>query len=153
MSSKDLTGLADETGVARSGMTVRELFEECARARVAGIPFCDAKGKIVGKASIRNILKETCIPSFFIDHVKLMGDHLDALSFPPVHEQKLFAKTIDEFIVKDFAHVSSASTLTKALASMEAHDSTYCFVIDADGTYHGVISIVHAAMRMLERNR
>lgn len=153
METYDLIGLADETGIATPGMTVRELFEECAKARVPGIPFRDASGEIVGNASIRNILKNTCIPGFMIENVHILGDQLDALRFPPIQEKKLLEKTIDDFILSDFAQITPASPLPKALACMEAHDTSYCFVIGSDHTYHGVVSIVHAAMRILERNK
>ena len=34
------------TRVARAGMTVREVFEECSRANTPGLPFCDDDGQI-----------------------------------------------------------------------------------------------------------
>ena len=153
MAAYDLTKFADETGVATPGMTVRELFEECARARVAGLPFRNGDGEIVGKASMRNILKEVCIPQFMVENVRILGDQLEALRFPEIQEKQLLDTKIDDFILSDFAQITPTSPLSKALACMEAHDTTYCFVIDDDHKYYGVISIVHAAMRILERNK
>ena len=153
MAQFDLTKFADPTGIAVPGMTVRELFEECSKARVAGLPFRDASGKIAGKASIRNILKEVCLPDFMVENANVLGDTLDTLRFPEIEERRLLETRIDDFIFPDFAQITPASPLSKALARMEAHDTTYCFVIDANQKYYGVLSIVHVAMRILERNQ
>ncbi len=153
MAQFDLTKFADPTGIAVPGMTVRELFEECSKARVAGLPFRDASGKIAGKASIRNILKEVCLPDFMVENAHILGDTLETLRFPEIEERKLLETRIDDFIFPDFAQITPASPLSKALARMEAHDTTYCFVIDADHKYYGVLSIVHVAMRILERSQ
>jgi len=47
------------TAIAHPGMTVLDVFRECVKADVPGIPFQDGKGNITGKASIRHVLKET----------------------------------------------------------------------------------------------
>ena len=153
MPQYDLTKFADPTGIATPGMTVRQLFEECSKARVAGLPVRDASGKFIGKASIRNILKEVCLPDFMVENAHILGDTLEALRFPEIEEHRLLETRIDDFIIEDFAQIAPASPLSKALARMEAHDTTYCFVIDSDQKYYGVLSIVHVAMRILERNQ
>ncbi len=148
----NLMRFAVPTAVAGPGMTVRELFEACIEADVSGIPYRDASGKIVGKASIRNILKEVCIPQFMIDNAALLGDTLTALKFPQIREEWLLNLTIDDYIVSDAPQITPASPVAKALAIMEAHDTTYLFVVDADHEYHGTVTIVHIASRVLARN-
>ena len=148
----NLIRFAVPTAVAGPGMTVRELFRACVEADVPGIPFRAANGEIVGKASIRHILKEVCIPQFMIDNVALLGDQIEALKFPLIEEERLLSLEIDEFILPDAAHITPQSPVAKALAVMEAHDTTYLFVIDDEHNYHGTLNIVSLARRMLDRN-
>jgi len=148
----NLTQFAVPTAVAVPGMTVRELFTECVQANVAGLPFRAASGEFVGKASIRHVLGEVCIPQAMIEHAGLLGDSIEGLQFPEVKEQWLLDLTIDDFILSDAATITPASPLAKALAVMESHDTTYLFVIDAEHNYHGTVSIVSLARRLLDRN-
>ena len=139
------------TAVAAPGMTVRELFDACATADVPGIPFRNAEGKIVGKASIRHVLKETCIPRFMVDNVRVLGDELDGLRIPTIRAREILDMTLDQFILPDMAVITPLSPISKALAVMEHHDTTYLFVIDEEHEYHGTISIMKVARRILER--
>ena len=43
------------TAVARAGMTIGEVFEECVARDVSGIPFVDGQGKVSGRVSIGEI--------------------------------------------------------------------------------------------------
>jgi CBS-domain-containing membrane protein len=138
------------TAVAAPGMTVRELFRECVRADVPGIPFCDADGRFTGKASIRHVLKESCIPHFLVHNARLLGDQLESLKIPEVKARRMLELEVDTFILPDLPTITPASPIAKALAIMENHDTTYVFVIDADGRYHGTISIMKVADRILE---
>jgi CBS-domain-containing membrane protein len=147
-----LIQFAVPTAVAVPGMTVRELFTECIKADVAGLPFRAANGKFTGKASIRHVLREVCIPQAMIEHARLLGDDIEALRFPRIRKQWLLDQTIDDFILSDAATITPASPLAKALAIMENHDTTYLFVIDADDKYHGTLSIVSLARRLLDQD-
>lgn len=147
-----LIQFAVPTAVAVPGMTVRELFTECIKADVAGLPFRAANGKFTGKASIRHVLREVCIPQAMIEHARLLGDDIEALRFPRIRKQWLLDQTIDDFILSDAATITPASPLAKALAIMENHDTTYLFVIDANDKYHGTLSIVSLARRLLDRD-
>jgi CBS domain-containing protein len=149
-SAMSLTQFAVPTAVAVPGMTVRELFTECVRADVAGLPFRAASGDFTGKASIRHVLREVCIPQAMIDHARLLGDDIEALRFPRIRKQWLLEQTIDDFILRDLPTVTPASPLAKALAIMESHGTTYLFVIDADIKYYGTLSIVSLARRLLK---
>ena len=146
----DLSKFVVPTPVASPGMTVRELFEACAQADVPGIPFRNADGRIVGKASIRHVLRETCIPGFMIDNARLLGDKLNGLSVPDLLSRRILDMTLDEFVLPDMATITPQSPISKALAVMEHHDTTYLFVIDAEDKYHGTVSIMKVASRILE---
>lgn len=147
-----LIQFAVPTAVAEPGMTVRELLAECVKADVAGLPFRAVDGEFVGKASIRYVLREVCIPHAMIEHARLLGDSIKALRFPEIREKWLLDQTIDDYILADFATMTPASPLAKALAVMESHDTTYLFVIDDEHNYHGTLSIVSLARRLLDRN-
>lgn len=136
-----LTNLIIPTGVARPGMTVAQVFQECVRADVPGIPFQDADGKITGKASLRHVLKVNCIPDFMVQHSHLLGDKLGHLHIREEHAREVLTLTIDSFILPDMAVAGSATPVAKALAIMEDLDTTYLFVID-QGVYRGMISIM-----------
>lgn len=146
----DLIKFVVPTPVASPGMTVREVFEACAQADVPGIPFRNAAGRIVGKASIRHILRETCIPSFMIDNARVLGDELNGLRVPEIRARRILDMTLDEFVLPRMAVITPQSPISKALAVMEHHDTTYLFVIDKDNKYHGTVSIMKVASRILE---
>jgi len=148
----NLTDFAVPTAIAEPGMTVRQLFAACIEADVPGIPYRAASGEITGKASVRNILKAVCIPQFMVDNAALLGDRIEALRFPLIEEERLLDQTIDDFILADAPQIGPASPIAKALAIMEAHDTTYLFVIDARHNYHGTVTICHVADRILKRN-
>lgn len=148
----NLTNYAVDTAIATPGMTVRELFDACVQADVPGLPFRAANGRFTGKASIRYILRENCIPQFMVDTVSMLGDRIEALKFPQIEEQELLDIRIDDYILSDAATITPASPVAKALAVMEAHDTTYAFVIDADQNYYGTVTIMHIARRILERS-
>jgi hypothetical protein len=59
-----LNELIVPTAVATPGVSVETLFRECAAKQMPGLPFRDASGRIIGKASIRHVLKMTCIPDY-----------------------------------------------------------------------------------------
>lgn len=148
----NLIEFAVPTASAFPGMTVRELFVECVKANAAVLPFQAASGKFTGRASIRHILGEVCIPEAMIEHSRLLGDTITALQFPPIREKELLDMTIDEFIVKDIPTITPASPMVKALAVMQSYSTSYLFVIDREHKYHGTLSTVSLARRLLERN-
>jgi hypothetical protein len=147
----DLMQVAVPTAVAVPGMSVLTLFQACIEANVPGLPYRDASGQIVGKASMRHILKETCIPQFMVRHARLLGDNLEPLRVPDEKAQRMLAMTIDEFVLPDVAMVTPTSPVAKAIAVMESHDTTYLFLIDKEGIYHGTVSIMGLAKCILEQ--
>ena len=144
-----LLDLVVPTAVATPGIGVEAVFLECIAKQVPGIPFRDANGKIVGKASIRHVLKMSCIPDFMVKHAGLLGDHMERLVVPVEEAHKMLALPIDPFVLPDMAVINSEAPVFKALAVMEKHDTTYLFVIDGD-EYHGTISIMGMGRAVLE---
>lgn len=144
-----LSNLIIPTAVARPGMLVREVVRECVRANVPGIPFQAADGRITGKASIRHILKENCIPDFMVKHARLLGNEIRHLSIPEAQFRQVMALTIDAFVLPNMAVANSSTPLSKALAIMEDEDTTYLFVID-EGEYKGIVSIMGIGQVMLD---
>lgn len=144
----NLRDLAVPTALATPGMRVAELFRECVRAQMPGIPFRDAAGRIAGKASIRHILKMTCLPDYLIRHSHMLGDGIQHLRLPEIYGRDILDLSIDGFILPALPRVNSAAPVTKALAIMEQEDTTYIFVLDGD-EYHGALSIMSLARHLL----
>lgn len=144
-----LLDLVVPTAVATPGTLVETVFRECIDKQVPGIPYRDASGKIVGKASIRHVIKVTCIPDAMVKHAAILGDHLAGLAVPAEKARSMLALPIDPFVLPDMAVINSEAPLFKALAVMERYDTTYLFVID-EGVYHGTISIMGVGRAILD---
>ena len=141
--------LAVSTPVAHPGMTIEQLFMACVEAGVPGIPYRDAKGQIAGKASMRNMVKVSCLPDFMVKHHHLLGDEIEHLRMPEVKAKDMANKVIDPFILSDLPQVNGDAPISKALAIMENHDTTYLFVTD-EHEYHGVVTMMSIARRLLQ---
>jgi CBS domain-containing protein len=148
----ELSDLIIPTGEARPGMSLRGVFEECVRRNVPGLPFRDAAGRIAGKASMRHVLKETCIPEFLWRHADLLGDDIPTLKVPEAKVRQILQLPIDPFVLKRAARITSTSPIAKALAVMEDYDTTYIFVVDKDEHYRGVVTIMAVAQCMLDND-
>lgn len=145
-----LRDLAIPTALAEPGMLVSDLFRECIRVQMPGIPFRDATGEISGKASIRHILKMTCLPDYLIKYARTLGDDIEHLRLPEIHGQEILGRTIDDFILPSLPRINSSAPVSKALAMMELEDTTYIFVLDGN-EYHGAISIMSLAHCLLAK--
>ncbi len=147
-----LAEFAVPTAIAFPGMTVRELFSECVEANVAVLPYRAANGDFTGRASIRRIFREVCIPEAMIEHARLLGDTITALQLPPLREREMLDMPIDELIIKGIPTITPASPMAKAIAVMESHATSYLFVIDDEQHYYGTLSTVSLARRLLDQN-
>jgi hypothetical protein len=136
------------TALAEPGMTVEALFRECIEKQVPGLPFRDTQGRLSGKASIRNVLKLCAIPDYMVTHAALLGNELDALSIPALQARTMLSLPVDRFILPDLPLVGRRAPVTKALAVMERHDTTYLFVADGDD-YAGCVSIMGIAAAVI----
>jgi hypothetical protein len=139
-----LNDLMVPTAVATPGMPVAELFRECAVRQVPGIPFRDAAGHIVGKASVRHVLKMNCVPDYLVKNASVLGNTLTGLTLVEDHARAMLKMSVDAFVLPDMAVVSHEAPVAKTLAVMERHNTTYLFVIDGDD-YYGCISIMGIA--------
>lgn len=90
------------TGVAKAGMTVRAVFEECVQRNVPGIPYCDENGQVIGRVSIRHTLKQTCIPQYMVKAAHLLGDSLLHVSIPEVLTREILDMPVDPFLLEEY---------------------------------------------------
>ncbi|KAA6182027.1 CBS domain-containing protein [Thiohalocapsa marina] len=147
-----LDDLIVPTAVAKPGTKVQDVFRECVVRQVPGIPFKDASGRIIGKASIRHVLKMNCIPDYMVRHAALLGNTLTGLGIQAEKARRMLDHAVDSFVLADMATIVPNAPIEKALAVMERHDTTYLFVIDGD-EYFGCVSIMgiaEAVMRYAE---
>lgn len=128
------------TRVAQAGMTVRDLFVECARANTPALPYCDDSGRITGRVSLKNILIKTCLPEFMVESARMLGDQLSHMQDMGSETRHILDSPIDPYVQKPHASLTSDSLAVKALALMEHSDTNYVFVVD-EGHYLGVITI------------
>jgi len=132
------------TTVAKAGMTVRELFEECTRANTPGLPFCDVSGQITGRVTLKNILKHGCLPEYLVEMAHVLGEQLTNLQDMKTVAEWLLSNTVDQYKQEPHLSITSASSAIKALAMMEREDTSYIFVVD-EGKYKGVVTIHYLA--------
>ncbi len=143
-----LINLAIPTLVVSRGMTLCEVFRECAQRNVAGLPYVDGHGTIVGRLSLRDIIKNTCIPDFLIDAAHYLGDNIHTVDLPPEQCRAILTRDAKDYVLETIATVSSESPLIKGLAIMERYNSSYLFLVD-DGDYKGVVTRMAIIRRML----
>ncbi len=128
------------TGVARSGMTVREFFEECSRVGAPGLPFCDASGAIRGRVTLKNILMLSCLPDFMVELAMVLGEQLSHMQDMATETTHLLDGSVDTYVQEPHISLTSDSPAVKALAMMGKSDTSYIFVVD-QGKYLGVVTI------------
>jgi CBS domain-containing protein len=139
--------LAIPTKVIRSGDTVGTVLEECVRADVGGLPFVDHHGHIQGRASIRYIMREHCIPHETVRAAHFIGDHAE-YPLPDVEVNALLALPIEPLIIPAVPTVSFNTPIIKGMAIMEQYGTSYLFLVD-DGEYHGIVTRIRIARRIL----
>lgn len=147
-----LLDIVVRTGVARAGMTIAEVFDECVASNVPGIPFCNESDRVVGRVSIRHTLKHTCIPEYMVKAAHLLGDDIEHLSTFHIQPQEILKMPIDPLVLKEIASVTPRSPIIKALAIMESFNSGYIFLIDSD-KYQGIVTRMGIAKLLLETVR
>ncbi|AHF02458.1 hypothetical protein MARPU_00275 [Marichromatium purpuratum 984] len=146
-----LIELAVPTLVVRPGMTLREVFRECVRCSVGGLPYADAEGRICGRVSLRHIVKHTCIPDFLVGAAHYLGDNIDNVDLPEARRRAILAEEASGYVLESRATISAGSPLIKGLAIMERYNSSYLFLVDA-GEYRGVVTRMAIVGCMLARD-
>jgi CBS domain-containing protein len=146
-----LERLATMTGFMRHGMTLRDFFQETVRCNVPGLPFVDENDQIVGRISIRDVYKSIAVPDSLLRIADAMGDgeQISKLDLPEIEVLKTMASPVENYLLEKIPAVSPRSSVVKALALMEVHNSSYIFLIE-DGKYEGVVTRMIIAERMLE---
>lgn len=144
-----LQRLAIDTGVMHKGMTLRDFFEETARCHVPGLPYVDEENRIVGRISVRDVYKHIALPDHILTLADAMGDRTDKIDLSERRVLKAFAEPVEDHVLQNIPSVSPNSSLVKALALMESHNTHYIFLIE-DGEYKGVVTRMVIANRMLE---
>lgn len=133
------------TRVAKDGMTVREVFEECFRANIPALPFCTKSGRIRGRVTLKNILKVSCLPEYMIESARILGEEMFCMDDVEAKAKQLLETPVDDYVQEPTAlALSSEAPVIKALALMEQNDTSYLFVVD-DGQYQGAVTIQRLA--------
>lgn len=128
------------TTVARAGMSVREFLRECSKANTPGLPFCDDDGRIVGRITVKNILKCSCLPEYLVQTARVLGEQISSVQDMEAIAEQLLKDSAERYLQAPHISITSASSATKALAMMEHSDTSYLFVVD-EGQYQGVVAI------------
>ena len=128
------------TLVARSGMSVREFFEECSRVSSPGLPYCDDSGSICGRVTLKNILMRSCLPEFMVELAMVLGEQLSHMQDMATETTQLLDSPVDSYVQEPHISLTSDSPAVKALAMMGKSDTSYVFVVD-NGIYQGVVTI------------
>ncbi len=144
-----LERLAIMTGYMRKGMTLRDFFGEAVRRNVPGLPFVDEQDRIVGRISIRDVYKKIAVPDSVLRVADAMGDQTDRLDLPEMKVIEALRSPVESFLLENMPAVSPQSTIVKALALMEVHNTSYIFLIE-NGVYSGVVTRMEIAQRMLK---
>jgi len=141
--------LAIMTGFMRSGMTLYDFFTEAVRSNVPGLPYVDAQDRIVGRISVRDVYKKIEVSDSVLRLADAMGDNTDRLDLTEMKVLEAMEMPIENFLLEDVPLVSPQSTVIKALALMEVHNTSYIFLVE-DGRYSGVVTRMVITRRMLE---
>lgn len=137
------------TKVAMPGTTVREVFAECTRINSPGLPFCDTRGYITGRVTLKNILRHSCLPDFMVELAMVLGDQLSHMQDMSTETAHLLDEPVDQYVQEAHITLTSDSPAIKALAMMEQGDTSYIFVVEGD-RYLGVVTIQSLAARLIE---
>ena len=132
-------------------MTLRDFFQETVRCNVPGLPYVDEHDHIIGRISIRDVYKCIAVPDNILRIADAMGDgdQMGNLDMPEMKALEVMATPVENYLLEKIPTVSPSSTVVKALALMEVHNSSYIFLIE-DGQYKGVVTRMIIAKRMLE---
>ena len=147
----DLKSVTVPTGVARTGMTVRQVFEECMRAHTPGLPFCDEHGLVTGRVTLKYILKRQYLPEHMVEMARVLGEHVSDVEDMVLLAKQLFENKIDSYTQRPHASLTSTSSIVKALALMEKLDTGYLFVID-EGQYIGAVTLQILSKAILQHD-
>jgi CBS domain-containing protein len=145
----DTKSVLTHTGVIRPGMLVRDLFLECGRSQVQALPFINEEGRLLGRITLKNVLRVSCLPEHMVELAPLLGAQLSCVENAEAKAKEILCNPVEPYVQEMPRSILSSAPLIKALAFMEQHDTSYIFVVD-DGQYQGIITIQGIAMKMTE---
>ena len=140
--------MAIETGVMHQGKTLRDFFEEAVRCNVPGLPYVSRDGRIVARVSVRDVYKRLVVPDHLIGLADVIGDQTDMLDLVEMHVTETLTAPVEPYLLGNITAVAPRTSIVKALALMEMHNSSYVFLVE-DGEYKGVVTRMVIADRML----
>lgn len=145
----DVESVMIRTEIAHPGMMVREMFQVCGRAGVQALPFAENGGRITGRVTLKNILRLSCLPQYVVDMAPMLNSAMSCVENAEDKAREILCTPVEPYVQGVHQSIVSDAPLIKALALMEAHDTSYIFVVD-DGLYRGIITIQRIAASMAE---
>ena len=136
-----------ESGVVRRGMLVREFFDLCGRAGVQALPFVDEHESIIGRVTIKNVLRLSCLPDYIVDMAPMLNNAMSCVENAEEKVREILCTPADPYKQGLHQTLPSTAPLIKAVAVMVSNDTSYIFVVD-EGVYMGVVTIQGIAARM-----
>lgn len=137
-----------QTGICTHNTTVKQAMQTCVRSHVAGIPYLDEDGRIIGRFSLRNTFYAECIPADLIKHAHLLGENIENFEISDHYPDDFLQLPARNLLVEQVLHLSPESQIVKALALMEQFGTTYLFVVDDDNTYLGTVTHLSIAEQL-----
>lgn len=129
-----------EAAVARGGMLVRDFFDLCGRAGVQALPFVDEREAIVGRVTIKNVLRLSCLPDYVVDMAPMLNVAMSCVENAEEKVREILCTPVDPYMQGLHQTLPSSAPLIKAVAVMVSNDTSYIFVVD-EGVYRGVVTI------------
>jgi hypothetical protein len=139
------------TTIATEGMLVKDVFRECVRAQVPGIPYRGRNGELEGRISIRDTLKRSCLPEYMVELAYVLSDMLTCIEDAEAKAREVLCQVVDPYVIPKFYSIKPDSTLLRAIAIMEKNNCSYLFVAN-EGEYLGVVTRMAVVRWMIEVN-
>lgn len=134
--------------VIRPGMHVRDVFTECGKLHVHALPYCNDRGILSGRLTLKNIMKFSCLPEHMIALANLLGNQMSCVENAEEKAREIICNPVEPYVRALGESISSNEPLIKALAMMERNDTSYIFVVDDGGDYKGLVTIQGIAQAM-----
>jgi len=128
------------TIIIRPGMLVRDVFTECGKLHIQSLPYCNEKGIISGRLTLKNIMKFSCLPEHMVELAHLLGNQMSCVENAEEKAREIICNPVEPYVREVGETISSQEPLIKSLAVMEKNDSSYIFVVD-NGHYKGIVTI------------
>ncbi|MFK5891848.1 MAG: CBS domain-containing protein [Pseudomonadota bacterium] len=135
------------TMIVRHGMIVKEVFTECGKLHVQALPYCNEKGVLSGKLTLKNIMKFSCLPEHMVELAHLLGNQMSCVENAEDKAREIICNPVEPYVREIGITISSQEPLIKAVAIMEKNDTSYIFVVD-EGEYVGLVTIQSIAQVM-----